>query len=974
MFLQLLGIVFLICKTASETTTVPLPTTDFPADLPTYFPADSSTDFSTDFLTAIPVIYGSPNSNCTGSKGSSLTYLVDTTGSMYDDLAQLKLVNTWLLDRVTARLSCGVYQYTMVEFNDPTVGPVRITYSKNQFDDFFQNLVASGGGDCPELTMAGLKLALQNSPSGSLILVLTDASAKDYNNVALVNEIYSLLNSTRSQVLFLTTGLCGSMTDPDYLIFRDIASRSFGHVFNVDVSNLNIVFNYLDYTLSKPANSSKQLFSKDYSGESHSDSFSVSDNFTSLIVTTDGVITSFDIIGPGATEADIRTIANETWGSMYIVNHPVKGIWTIEIAGPDRFSVRIEGFHATNVSSTSNCSKCHPKATCDDYFGYYQCSCNDGFVGDGFNCSDIDECAYYWSNKCGPYTCENTYGSYTCSCPTGYYNSSEYGCVDINECASSALNSCESPATCINSLGSYTCVCPYGYVGNGTSCEVDECTHNVCDSGMDCIKRVGSYSCYDPCLNYTALDDAWRSTSSSGSYYYCDYDKNGWYRFEGRGGVKMPEFCVTYACGSPCPMWLSGSHPRASDGIVNRTACASWYGSCCTWSSTVQIKACPDKYYVYKLHGTPTCSLTYCTDVSSVTDVCACANTEECSMVDGEYGCNCKDEFKISDISDIHPNLTCGKHEMKVSFLKCQLKSQHIDVNTISIAANRSCYTLQDDIVNGTYSITIPLYDGQCGVTVKKTKTFATYFNTMYISLNSNDTAGPQEVIVDMKCSYPLNIQLSLDTAFNPMVSTVHIVTEGTGQFSLSIALFQDGNYTTPYQQPVVQLSSKAYLYIGISLDGPDASQYAVLMTNCFGTPTKNIDDPTKFYIIKDSCPNKQDSSISVPMNGVSDEGRFSLQLFKFITGYNTIYLHCEINLCDFTTSVCEPACNDSRNFNIKSKSIESFIYNVSIGPVQMMPDTPVLTLSSSCVSASYCLHLLATLLIVGSFLQLPHL
>ncbi|XP_068100894.1 uncharacterized protein [Hyperolius riggenbachi] len=712
MFLQLLGIVFLICKTASETTTVPLPTTDFPADLPTYFPADSSTDFSTDFLTAIPVIYGSPNSNCTGSKGSSLTYLVDTTGSMYDDLAQLKLVNTWLLDRVTARLSCGVYQYTMVEFNDPTVGPVRITYSKNQFDDFFQNLVASGGGDCPELTMAGLKLALQNSPSGSLILVLTDASAKDYNNVALVNEIYSLLNSTRSQVLFLTTGLCGSMTDPDYLIFRDIASRSFGHVFNVDVSNLNIVFNYLDYTLSKPANSSKQLFSKDYSGESHSDSFSVSDNFTSLIVTTDGVITSFDIIGPGATEADIRTIANETWGSMYIVNHPVKGIWTIEIAGPDRFSVRIEGFHATNVSN-----------------------------------------------------------------------------------------------------------------------------------------------------------------------------------------------------------------------------------------------------------------------VSSVTDVCACANTEECSMVDGEYGCNCKDEFKISDISDIHPNLTCGKHEMKVSFLKCQLKSQHIDVNTISIAANRSCYTLQDDIVNGTYSITIPLYDGQCGVTVKKTKTFATYFNTMYISLNSNDTAGPQEVIVDMKCSYPLNIQLSLDTAFNPMVSTVHIVTEGTGQFSLSIALFQDGNYTTPYQQPVVQLSSKAYLYIGISLDGPDASQYAVLMTNCFGTPTKNIDDPTKFYIIKDSCPNKQDSSISVPMNGVSDEGRFSLQLFKFITGYNTIYLHCEINLCDFTTSVCEPACNDSRNFNIKSKSIESFIYNVSIGPVQMMPDTPVLTLSSSCVSeASYCLHLLATLLIVGSFLQLPHL
>ncbi|KAE8579316.1 hypothetical protein XENTR_v10023994 [Xenopus tropicalis] len=52
---------------------------------------------------------------------SSLTYLVDTTGSMHDDIQQLHLVNNWILDRTVAQFPCGVRQYTMVEFNDPSM-------------------------------------------------------------------------------------------------------------------------------------------------------------------------------------------------------------------------------------------------------------------------------------------------------------------------------------------------------------------------------------------------------------------------------------------------------------------------------------------------------------------------------------------------------------------------------------------------------------------------------------------------------------------------------------------------------------------------------------------------------------------------------------------------------------------------------------------------------------------------------------
>ncbi|XP_018425901.1 PREDICTED: hemicentin-2-like [Nanorana parkeri] len=356
---------------------------------------------------------------------------------MWDDLYELKLVNGWLLDRIAARFPCGVRQYTMVEFNDPSVGPVRITYSKDEFSYFFNNLVASGGGDCPELAIAGLKLALENSPDKSFILVLTDASALDYNNASLVNEVYRLLNTTQSQVFFVATGLCGSLYDSDFLIYREIASRSFGHVFQV--------FNYLDFTLSQPINNSKALFSGNYGNGKHSDSFPVSYNFTSLLVTSDGVITTFKISGPNTSKDDIKTVVNEAWGAMYIIKDPTTGNWTIEVEGSEKYSVRVSGSYAT-----SNCSKCHPEATCADYFGYLQCSCKDGFIGDGFNCSDVDECAYYWSNNCGYYTCVNTYGSYYCMCPSGYRNDSGAGCVDVDECSNPGLNTCTVNATCTN--------------------------------------------------------------------------------------------------------------------------------------------------------------------------------------------------------------------------------------------------------------------------------------------------------------------------------------------------------------------------------------------------------------------------------------------------------------------------------------------------------------------------------------------
>ena len=76
--------------------------------------------------------------------------------------------------------------------------------------------------------------------------------------------------------------------------------------------------------------------------------------------------------------------------------------------------------------------QCHQNAFCFDTKDSYGCICEDGFDGDGFNCSVL--------------------------CFEGTKPSKET-CVDIDECA---MNStvCETSNTiCKNSFGSYSCVC-----------------------------------------------------------------------------------------------------------------------------------------------------------------------------------------------------------------------------------------------------------------------------------------------------------------------------------------------------------------------------------------------------------------------------------------------------------------------------------------------------------------------------------
>ena len=118
--------------------------------------------------------------------------------------------------------------------------------------------------------------------------------------------------------------------------------------------------------------------------------------------------------------------------------------------------------------------------------------------------------------------------------------------------------------------------------------------------------------------NYTIINDTRRSTSNpwndTRDTPICDrtiIKDSLWYRFEIASGNQLPttrpklNHCGTYA-----PIWMNGSHPTVSDGVVSRTACAS-PRLACQYFYRIKVLNCSG-FYVYQLKPPDHCYLAYC--------------------------------------------------------------------------------------------------------------------------------------------------------------------------------------------------------------------------------------------------------------------------------------------------------------------------------------------------------------------------
>ncbi|KAI0239341.1 Mucin-like protein [Lamellibrachia satsuma] len=162
--------------------------------------------------------------------------------------------------------------------------------------------------------------------------------------------------------------------------------------------------------------------------------------------------------------------------------------------------------------SCRNFNECSVANECDKLYGTcidvyptsgklgYKCECKNGYVGDGFICTEVNECLEATRGGCEQ-GCVNKQGGYLCFCGSGFVLSVDgKTCTDINECANDADNECYSTDLCTNNRGGYTCGCPNGLKikADGVTCEAEEKCSNDYGCSYQCAILDSKYTCLCP--------------------------------------------------------------------------------------------------------------------------------------------------------------------------------------------------------------------------------------------------------------------------------------------------------------------------------------------------------------------------------------------------------------------------------------------------------------------------------------------
>ncbi|XP_026751608.2 hemicentin-1-like [Galleria mellonella] len=169
----------------------------------------------------------------------SFTIVVDTTDSMEIEINIIKANIASVLNVV--RSIPDIENYVIVPFNDPDVGIPIVSESPDIFLNSIYTISTSGGTDCPENSLAGIRKGLEVSKDESHIFVFTDAFAKDYNDI---DAIKYLCQTRRSKVIIFLSGFCRS-NETSLETYKSVAEYCSGVILQLNPARFRESFRYM---------------------------------------------------------------------------------------------------------------------------------------------------------------------------------------------------------------------------------------------------------------------------------------------------------------------------------------------------------------------------------------------------------------------------------------------------------------------------------------------------------------------------------------------------------------------------------------------------------------------------------------------------------------------------------------------------------------------------------------------------------
>ncbi|XP_056141253.1 von Willebrand factor A domain-containing protein 7-like [Lampris incognitus] len=298
------------------------------------------------------------------SKGSNkaLCIVIDTTGSMADEIAAVKAVTSFIIDsKVGTEDEPSVY--ILVPFNDPDFGPLIRTTDPEVFKTRINALSEHGGGDFAEMSLSALQLALTGAPPSSEIFLFTDATAKDKH---LKSTVTALIERTKTVVNFMLTNVLGlrrwkegeknqsyshTRRTEDQL-YRELAQASGGQAIEVAKNELSQAVSIITKSSSSSLVTVLQLVRNPGTAEKFF--FSIEESMRDLTIYITGRSLTFALVSPsGVTQ--ISTEKTGSLGTIQSVGNFITiqlstqtGMWGIKMESANPYTLKVIGQSGTD--------------------------------------------------------------------------------------------------------------------------------------------------------------------------------------------------------------------------------------------------------------------------------------------------------------------------------------------------------------------------------------------------------------------------------------------------------------------------------------------------------------------------------------------------------------------------------------------------------------------------------------------------
>ncbi|XP_021255263.1 CUB and zona pellucida-like domain-containing protein 1 [Numida meleagris] len=268
-------------------------------------------------------------------------------------------------------------------------------------------------------------------------------------------------------------------------------------------------------------------------------------------------------------------------------------------------------------------------------------------------------------------------------------------------------------------------------------------------------------------------------------------------------------------------------------------------------------------------------------------------------------------------------SLICSSDRMTIVLSKAYLDS--LGYNETHLHLNDpSCRPVTTDQVIFSFPLS------SCGTIKKDEGQSITYTNIITLSESGNIITRKKIVQITAKCIMENNSTLEVIyvTENNIIQNTTSV-----GRYNVSMSFYDSDSFSSPVLESPYYVDLNQTLFAQVSLHSTDPD-LLVFIDTCITSPQPDFRSIT-YDLIRSGC-NKDNTVVTYPP--LEHYGRFKFNAFRFLRSAPSVYLQCDILICDSNNvnSRCTKGCvsrqkRDTSSYSWKTKAV--------VGPIRLKRD-----------------------------------